>query len=236
MRQRRARAGPDDRDGHPRPGGGVATPTASSSSPTAAIVDEMADPTADMVLDRMKSFGGARSPCSDTHHSKNLLAARKKLRLLTTGLAVMLGVAFMAGTLVLTDTIEPDVRRPLRRRLRRHRRLRPRRRPSSTPATRRPARPPRRSPSSTPSPASTASPPPRARSRLRPARRQRRQGRSATPAMGAPTFGASWLTDDELNPFELADGRAPRARRRGRHRPGSPPRPPTSPSATRPPC
>ena len=34
---------------------------------------------------------------------KELLA--KKLRLLTTALAVMLGVAFMAGTLVLTDTM-----------------------------------------------------------------------------------------------------------------------------------
>ena len=31
--------------------------------------------------------------------------AGKKLRLITTALAVMLGVAFMAGTLVLTDTI-----------------------------------------------------------------------------------------------------------------------------------
>ena len=34
---------------------------------------------------------------------RNLLA--HKIRLFTTGLAVMLGVAFMAGTLVLTDTI-----------------------------------------------------------------------------------------------------------------------------------
>ena len=35
---------------------------------------------------------------------KNLAA--RKLRLLTTSLAVLLGVAFMAGTLVLTDTID----------------------------------------------------------------------------------------------------------------------------------
>ena len=34
---------------------------------------------------------------------KSLLA--RKLRLLTTGLAVLIGVAFMAGTFVLTDTI-----------------------------------------------------------------------------------------------------------------------------------
>src|SRR5829696_2515906 len=35
---------------------------------------------------------------------KELLA--RKLRLLTTAMAVMLGVAFMAGTLVLTDTMD----------------------------------------------------------------------------------------------------------------------------------
>ena len=33
------------------------------------------------------------------------LAARK-LRLLTTGIAIVLGVAFMTGTLVLTDTLD----------------------------------------------------------------------------------------------------------------------------------
>jgi putative ABC transport system permease protein len=35
---------------------------------------------------------------------KSLVA--RKLRLLTTSVAVMLGVAFMAGTLVLTDTLD----------------------------------------------------------------------------------------------------------------------------------
>ena len=30
----------------------------------------------------------------------------RKLRLLTTGVAIVLGVAFMAGTLILTDTLE----------------------------------------------------------------------------------------------------------------------------------
>ena len=29
------------------------------------------------------------------------------------------------------------------------------------------------------------------------------------PAMGAPTFGSNWPTDDALNPFDLTDGRAP---------------------------
>src|SRR5215218_7281406 len=31
------------------------------------------------------------------------------------------------------------------------------------------------------------------------------------PAGGAPTFGRNWLTDDELNPFDIADGRPPEA-------------------------
>ena len=35
----------------------AATPTASSSSPTASIVDEMHAPTADAVLDYMKHLG-----------------------------------------------------------------------------------------------------------------------------------------------------------------------------------
>ncbi|HEY8523988.1 MAG TPA: FtsX-like permease family protein [Acidimicrobiales bacterium] len=31
------------------------------------------------------------------------------------------------------------------------------------------------------------------------------------PAMGAPTFGGNWTDIDEINPFEIDDGRAPRA-------------------------
>ena len=98
------------------------------SSPTATIVDEMRDPTADRVLDRMKQLRGLTA---DVARSPSRACSRKKLRLLTTALAVILGVAFMAGTLVLTDTIEQDVRRPVRRRQPRHRRGRPRSRPRS---------------------------------------------------------------------------------------------------------
>jgi putative ABC transport system permease protein len=31
------------------------------------------------------------------------------------------------------------------------------------------------------------------------------------PMFGAPTFGGTWIADDELNPFDLSDGRAPEA-------------------------
>ena len=57
MRLRRARARPDHRDGHPRPGRRQLRRPRRSSSPTARIVDEMVEPTADRVLDRMKRFG-----------------------------------------------------------------------------------------------------------------------------------------------------------------------------------
>jgi energy-coupling factor transporter ATP-binding protein EcfA2 len=64
------------------------------------IVDEMLEPSADRVLDRMKSFGeyrigdGGEVP----HHGatiKGLFA--KKLRLVLTSISVVLGVAFMSG-------------------------------------------------------------------------------------------------------------------------------------------
>src|SRR4029453_17315360 len=60
------------------------------------IVDEMANPTAEKVLDLIKKLGGGAT-------LKGLLA--HKLRLAATALAIVLGVSFVAGTYVLTDTI-----------------------------------------------------------------------------------------------------------------------------------
>ena len=119
----------------------------------------------------------------------------------------------MAGTLVLTDTIGADLRRPLRRRQRGHRRLRPRR-----------GRPSRRRAAATSGPGSTqslvdadrrpstASPSPRPTSQAYAQLVDNDGEPIGDPDMGAPTFGGNWLDDDDLNPFELADG--PRARRR----------------------
>ena len=72
------------------------------------IVDEMADPTADRVLDRMKSFdttsatpGGGVLMLHAT--LKSLLA--HKLRMAMSTFAIVLGVAFVSGTFVFTDTL-----------------------------------------------------------------------------------------------------------------------------------
>ena len=100
MRQAVARARPDHRDGHPRPRGGVLRRPRPVPR-RRPIVDEMSAPTPDRVLDRMKQLRGVIAMFRTT--LKNLAA--RKLRLLTTSIAVLLGVAFMAGTLVLTDTI-----------------------------------------------------------------------------------------------------------------------------------
>ena len=143
----RARARPDHRDGHPRPRRRLATPTASSSSPTAASSTSCTDPTAESRPRPHEDASGGRSPCSRLT-VKGLWA--HKLRFALTGLAVVLGVAFMAGTMILTDTmgktfdglfatanegIDVVVRRSVGRRRRARRRPRAgRRRRRSTPS------------------------------------------------------------------------------------------------------
>ena len=80
------------------------------------IVDEMADPTADRVLERMKAFDARpaarrrprttprRQPADMWRTTYRSLLAHK-LRLAMSGLAIVLGVAFVAGTLIFTDTL-----------------------------------------------------------------------------------------------------------------------------------
>ena len=57
------------------------------------VVDEMRDPTADRVLDRLKSLGGLTSVWRAT--LKSLFA--RKLRLALTALSIVLGVGFVVG-------------------------------------------------------------------------------------------------------------------------------------------
>ena len=107
----RDRARPDHRDGHPRPGGGVLRrpvvflPTAGSSTrwPT---------PPPRPCSTGMKALGRL----TDADASPSAPSGRTSAASSPRSLAVVLGVAFMAGTFVLTDTIQTVVRRPLRRR------------------------------------------------------------------------------------------------------------------------
>ena len=142
---------------------------------------------------------------------KGLLA--HKLRLLATALAVILGVAFMAGHARAHRHHQQDLRRPVRRRLRRHRRRRPRRRPRSTGRS---------------SPASSA----RSIDAVAGQRRSRqvpgvaaaegsvfgyaqlidKDGKAlGNPAKGAPTLGGNWTGDRRSTRSTCVAGHAPQA-------------------------
>ena len=160
---------------------------------------------------------------------KELLA--KKLRLLTTALAVMLGVAFMAGTLVLTDTMnrtfdgllsdayagtdayvrgvsELDAGTAQAPRLDAVRRRRRRQRPAvSGHAV-------------------------RVHHRLRPARRPPRQGRRQ-PRPGCPGARARRGSPTTSSTRTSSPRAAPRRHAARSSSTGTPPTPPTSPSARR---
>ena len=140
---------------------------------------------------------------------KGLLA--HKLRFALTALAVMLGVAFMSGTMVLTDTISRDVRRPFRRREPRHRRVHP----ESGVARR------ARSAAIGSAVGSRRRWCPRSRASRASARVEgnlqfyaqlvdKKGDAIGTPGQGAPTFGFNWVPDRRLNPYRLEPGsRAP---------------------------
>ena len=134
--------------------------------------------------------------------------AAKKLRLLTTAMAVLLGVAFLAGTLVLTDTVDQDLRQRPRRRQRRHRRLRPGRQPAR-PRLRRAA-----GPASTPSLVDRL----RAGRRRRPRSRTKvngyaqivdKNGKLVGDATNVPMFGSNWVDGRRAQPVPACAGHAP---------------------------
>ena len=97
----RARVRPDDRDGHPRPGGRVVRRP--RGVPRRRPHRRRAHrPDCRFRLRPHAHPGGLSIMFSLTINS----IRAKKVRFLLTGVAVILGVAFMAGTLVLTDTIK----------------------------------------------------------------------------------------------------------------------------------
>ena len=133
-----------------------------------------------------------------------------KLRLVLTTASIALGVAFLAGTLVLTDTMGLAFDAALRQGLRRHRRGRPRRGPLHRHRRR------RHQPGPDPglgararSRTSTASAPPRARVTGY-ALLTDTKGKAVLTNGGAPTQGYSMPADEKLRgDVELMSGTAP---------------------------
>ena len=78
------------------------------------IVDEMGDPTAERVLERMKRFDVAQgaaglSPMLRSHPAQPLRAQAASVPLRRS--PIVLGVAFVAGTFIFTDTLEQHLQR-----------------------------------------------------------------------------------------------------------------------------
>jgi putative ABC transport system permease protein len=140
---------------------------------------------------------------------KNLAA--RKLRLLTTSLAVLLGVAFMSGTLVLTDTIGKtfdglfaEVNKGTDAYVRGQAAF------SSDMGEQRP-----RLDASLIATIDKVDGVATAEAAIAAYAQivDKHDKPIGNPNMGAPTFGGNWLIDGDLNPFELADGRAPKTDR-----------------------
>ena len=141
-----------------------------------------------------------------------------KLRMLTTAFAVLLGVAFMAGTLVFTDTISATFDSALGRCRRGSRRLCPYA-VGDRPRLRRARPASRRLTHQTPSLRSTVS----TRSALRIngyAQLVDRDGDTVGDLSKNPAFGTNWVTVDDLNPYELVERSCAHQRWRDRHRQG----------------
>lgn len=138
---------------------------------------------------------------------KNLAA--RKLRLLTTSIAVLLGVAFMAGTLVLTDTIGKtfdnlfaNVNAGTSAYVR-----------GETAFTTEMGDQRDRLDTSLVQTVSAVEGVKHAEGSIEAyAQLVDKHGKvMGDPNMGAPTFGGIWLTDARLNPFAIAEGRPPQA-------------------------
>src|SRR3954452_24238413 len=138
---------------------------------------------------------------------KNLAA--RKLRLLTTSLAVLLGVAFMAGTLVLTDTVGKtfdnlfaNVNAGTNAYVRGEAAF------SSDMGDQR-ARLDLSLVDTVKGVDGVAAAEPSIEAYTQIVDKH---GKAiGDPNMGAPTFGGNWLANDALNPWDLADGRAPQS-------------------------
>ena len=181
------------------------------------IVDEMERPDRRPGARADEAVRGVTGRCS-SRRSRGCIA--HKLRLFATALAVTLGVAFMAGTLVLTDTVTKtfddlfgDVYQGTDAVVRGHGGLRRRHGRLRGPAG--PGRRVGRSPTYGRCP---ASPRRRAASSATPGSSARTARRSATPPPARPPSEADWTESTRAQPVPARRGQPARGRRRGRHR------------------
>ena len=190
---RRAGARPDHRDGHPRPGRPRRYADRVVFLADGQIVDEMTEPDRRARARPHEEPRRAETMC---RASPSRPRCGHKLRLITTALAVVLGVAFMAGTLVLTDTHRAGPSTAFRRCQPGHRRLRAQ---SSNEVDRRASSPVRRPDPRPRSPRRSrtcpASPAPPATSRATHRSSARTARRVGNPGQGAPTIGSNWCDD-----------------------------------------
>ena len=202
------------------------------------IVDDMAEPSPDRCSTASRASTAADS--TDTHRPRRpehhvsphaQRAPREEAATAHHRLAVMLGVAFMAGTLVFTDTLNHTFDSLLRRRLRGHRRLSSAASPSSIDSTAATDPAIDATVVDTVAQADGVAGAEGDHHRLRPDRRH--DGKAiGNPGMGAPTFGETWIDRRRAQPVPAR--RRPRARgaRRDRHRPALSRQGATSRSAT----
>ena len=135
-----------------------------------------------------------------------------KRRLVGTFMAVLIGVGFLSGTLILGDTLRDNFDEAVRRRLRRHRRRRPPRQ-----ARRRRRTTTERLQASTTLDASLVQTI-EAVDGVRVAVAETQtygqiigKDGETIGGNGPPTFAASWNTDEGINPYHIIKGRAPKA-------------------------
>ena len=169
------------------------------------IVDEMSNPTAERVLDRMKrlrrlteAHAEDRAPqpagaqAAPGHHRPGGRARRRVHR--RDARPHRHHAARPSTTSSPTRTRTPTPSSGPR--------------PRSSPRLRRPARGRSTHRWSTRSPPSTAWPSPRVTCGASPRSSTRTARPVGDPGMGPPTFGVNWTVDDELNPWTLVEGRA----------------------------
>ena len=167
------------------------------------IVSQLFEPTSARIIDHMKSLGD--EPDAQGHPALPL-GAQAPARC-PRSLAVVLGVSFMAGTFIMSTTLDQSLRRPVQQGRREGRRRRAGRGAVHRPAHAATSGPtcPRRSSTRSPTVDGVAAADPHVTTagldQLQP--RARAPTASPSAAARAPPQFENWIDDDALSPFDL---------------------------------